>query len=238
LYLDSGKIIIPESFVSNKIILFFYSLFILTAHGMELEPAAIDPKSLHHAIDEKDHVLVEYLCKQGVNVHQKDFLGKTPLLRSVEKGLTDIFFTLAKSGAHMDVHIPDFFGSYPICKAIPHNEPLNRPIISKLLQLGAKPNREFIFTGWYPLHALLLRKEDADTYEVLIELLEHGADPNVTDPLGNTPLDYAKKYDRSEKIISLLSKVTIVEKWLVPWPPETNPTPKKKYGCPFPCVVL
>ncbi len=234
----------------NKTTLYLYCilLFSTAAHGMEPQSTEMSMpyssySSLHTAIDHKNHERVELLCRQKANIHQKDFLGKTPLLRAVEQQSTDIFFTLAKSGAYMDIHVPDYFGNYPINRAISYQKPLIRPIITSLLQLGANPNRAHPFTGDYPLHTLLYRTKDTEgpeyhnVYEVLKELIEHGANPNLPDRYGYTPLEQTHQLRHSKEIIRLLSKVTTpqpLSQWSID-PISVSDTPNKKYGCP--CAI-
>ncbi len=222
-------------------------LFSAAAHGMEPQSTEMSTYnfSLHAAIDDKNHERVKFLCRQKANIHHKDFLGQTPIFRAIEQQSTDIFFALLKSGADMDIHVPDYFGHYPIERAIPYEKPLIRPIITSLLQLGANPNRVHPLTGDYPLHILLYRTKDTEgseyhnVYEVLKELIEHGANPNLLDRYGCTPLEQAQQFRHSEEIIRLLSKVTITQP-LAQSPIQKNlitvPTTSEKKSS-FPCVI-
>lgn len=82
---------------------------------------------------------------------------------------------------------------YPQKKILPN-------IIKLLLQHNANPNVRYRFKNATPLHAAAFHNAP----DIVIELLRHGADKNVYDERGFTPLEIARLYDH-QKIINILS---------------------------------
>jgi cytohesin len=59
--------------------------------------------------------------------------------------------------------------------------------------------------GWTPLHVQAQEGEDTGDLEVMEALLEAGADPNLTDEEGNTPMTFAHEREEPEKVQLLRS---------------------------------
>ena len=72
-------------------------------------------------------------------------------------------------------------------------------IVAVLVRRGADVNAR-AHNGWTPLHVQAQEGEDTGALEVMEALLEAGANPNLTDNEGNTPMIFARERNEPEKI--------------------------------------
>src|SRR5262245_37773142 len=72
-------------------------------------------------------------------------------------------------------------------------------IVEVLVRRGADVNAG-AQNGWTPLHVQAQEGEDTGALEVMEALLEAGANPNLTDEEGNTPMTFAREREEPEKI--------------------------------------
>ena len=167
--------------------------------------------ALHYAILDLD--MTRYLVERGAEINVRDFHGNTPLHTSVSTGApVEVVQYLIDHGA--DVHIPDYYGatalhgnaardvaealiaagadvntiSYadnhsmaPIHSAIQHG---NRPLVEVLLKHGANVNLKYGPEQRTPL-LMGLHGDNVVVPEFIQFLVEHGADPNITDRRGH-----------------------------------------------------
>ena len=109
---------------------------------------------------------------------------------------------LAEHGA--DLERPDRGGATPLHRAV---RARSSGAVGQLLALGAQPNCRLGKRGSSPLHLAVQSTGAGGTagsmdeqLEIIRLLLEHGADPTVTDAADRTPRDWA----RNERILATL----------------------------------
>ena len=116
--------------------------------------------------------------------------GETPFHAAVKIGDEEVVRVLLNSGA--DPNARTMTGSTPLHGAA-HSSA--RLVVKLLLADGADPNANDDL-GWTPLHGLV-RSNFPDTVALAQLLIEAGTNASSEDRDGETPLDYAKKYNRS-----------------------------------------
>jgi cytohesin len=67
-------------------------------------------------------------------------------------------------------------------------------------RLTGSPREVIHGSGWTPLHVQSQEGEDTGALEVMEALLERGADPNLADEEGNTPMTFAREREEPEKV--------------------------------------
>lgn len=140
-----------------------------------------EPLSLHQAINSNNYRSVKTLLKEGVDVNLRDEKDRTPLLIALERRRKKLVKLLLKYGA--DVNAGDIDGIIPLELAIEWG---SEEIVENLLDKKADVNAECT-NHQTPL---LLAAAAGERYGLQIcgLLFKYGADVNVTDREGNTPL--------------------------------------------------
>jgi ankyrin repeat protein len=149
----------------------------------------------------KSREMAEFLVSRGVDPHARDKNGDTALHQACRNSYRDVVEFLLNSGIHVETKgrwdMPPLHSAASTLTGDP------RPIVNLLLQRGAAINSRG-FHGHTVLHevAYFNRPEMADI------LLANGADPNLKDGEGKTPLDLANLAGREERarVINLLIK--------------------------------
>jgi cytohesin len=149
----------------------------------------------------KSREMAEFLVSRGVDPKARDKDGDTALHQACRKSYRDVAEFLLNCGIHVETKgkwdMPPLHSTASSLTGEP------RPVVNLLLQRGANINSRG-FQGHTALHeaAYYNRPEMVDL------LLSNGADPNLKDATGKTPMDLANLAGRDERaqVINLLIK--------------------------------
>ncbi|MBJ7927728.1 ankyrin repeat domain-containing protein [Bacillus cereus group sp. N31] len=157
------------------------------------------------------------LLKQGANINATDSQGRTPLMIATYKN--DIKTAKALIDAGADVNIQDNIKNNPFLYAgadpaltnryggtalIPASEHGYITVIKELLTRTNIDVNHVNNLGWTALmEAIVLSNGDETQQQVIRLLIEHGADVNIPDNDGVTPLEHARahNFEEIEKIL-------------------------------------
>lgn len=157
---------------------------------------AITLASLHKKYD-----CVEFLISAGADINKQDETCFNPFLLScLNNDLTLLRLVLP---ANPDLHCLSRFGGVGIT---PASEKGHVEIVRELLTRTDINVNHTNFVGWTPLlEAIVLNDGGAKQQEIVRLLLEHGANPHMTDKYGKKPLELAREKGY-EEIAQLLIK--------------------------------
>jgi ankyrin repeat protein len=149
---------------------------------------------LHLAIKYEHLMVIEYLIKAGADINAKTNDGSTPLHMAIQTGCRKTVNFLINKGA--DKTAKDDNG-----QTILHYAVLSGSV--EFFTFVIKGNKHLINlqtkNGCTLLHIAIQNRSQ----ELVKFLIEEGADQNIKDKIGQTPLNYAKKYGKPD-IINLL----------------------------------
>lgn len=153
--------------------------------------------------------MVKLLLERGASVNEADGTGRTPLLACAERDAIDLFDTLLAYGAN--IHARGEEGRTALIECAANN---SIHVAHRLLQMGVAVNSAQD-DGSTALHeAILVACEDyisPDTNAMVVMLLNAGADKNLADVQGTTPLLLAQQYVEEIDYVTLLSQHVITE---------------------------
>lgn len=162
------------------------STSLLAAFGLQPKP----PSTLHLAAGKGDQKRVLALLAQGADLEEEDASGQTPMCWAVQNGKLDMVKLLLSRGARLEHHggslrgggSPDIPGTLlHVASAWGHCD-----VAACLIDEGCDVDA-CDPSGDTPLHVVVPRKRRG-----MIELLlERGANPNLRNANGWTPLGYA-----------------------------------------------
>jgi len=137
----------------------------------------------------------KHIVADPLAVHQRGWIGDTPLHWPAHNGFVEIVAMLLDAGAAIEADEINCYGGKPLHWASEH-APLT---VELLLRRGADVNarnikRDSEFFGMTPLIMNATQKEDCA--EVTDLLLQAGAEIDAVDAQGKTALDYANEYGR------------------------------------------
>jgi hypothetical protein len=137
-----------------------------------------------HDLEKKmppDLEAISWLLLHGVDANVRNSGGTSALDLAISLGLHNIVREMVERGAK--INLPDVFGDIPILQAI------NNGDLDMVRVFATDPTmvNVAIEGGERPLHRAVTRKQQS----VVNFLLSTGADPNVKDGKGHTPLQYA-----------------------------------------------
>ncbi|MBD3350579.1 MAG: hypothetical protein GF364_03735 [Candidatus Lokiarchaeota archaeon] len=152
---------------------------------------------LHFAAYNGKPEVVSYLVSKGACLDFKDENGQTPLFYAIRNTKDENVIRLVELGA--DIWIKDHFYNWPYDYA---KSQKNTEIIDFLIENTDFDKRDK--DGYTILHLAVL-KED---YDLTKFLLDHGADPNLTDLSGKNAYDLVKEYHPENIKLNELLKAT------------------------------
>ncbi len=137
--------------------------------------------ALIHAADAGHAAVVDALLDHGADPALPDRRGHSPLQLACLGGAIDVVTVLLSHGA--DISQADKRGKCPVHQAAKGG---HIPILEVLVGRGVDINARDVFLQTPLHHATIERRKDTVTW-----LLDHGADPDLTDDNGQTPADIA-----------------------------------------------
>lgn len=138
------------------------------------------------------------LIEAGADVNAKDDIRDTPYLYAGAEGRTEILRLLLTNGANLKD--TNRFGGTALIPAAEKGHPEN---VRLLLAAGVDPNR-VNGLGWTALLEAVILTDGGPVYqEIVADLIKGGADVNLADADGVTPLAHARAR-RYEEIAKLL----------------------------------
>ncbi|CAB0033535.1 unnamed protein product [Trichogramma brassicae] len=150
--------------------------------------------SVNKSVDDDGLVKLFFkICKEmhlTVQVDARDQWGHTPLRHALEQNFKKIAAALLRNGS--DPNAADEAGStflHTLCIELPYHEILNRFFevmdqVNRPVQINARDKLE----GNAPLHIIAAKNTRKDAKEATELLLRRGADPNLANNDGSTPL--------------------------------------------------
>jgi hypothetical protein len=140
-----------------------------------------------------DAALVAQLIRKGGNVNAKDSIQDSAFLYAGAEGFNEILRLTLVHGA--DVRSTNRFGGTAL---IPASEHGHVETVGILVAAGV-PVNHVNKLGWTAMQeAILLNNGGPRQQDVVRQLLEAGADPNIRDPQGRTALDNAERLGFTE----------------------------------------
>ena len=156
------------------------------------EQAKLDHR-LVLAAKANDAALVARLIREGGNVNAKDSIQDSAFLYAGAEGFDDILRLTLANGA--DVRSTNRFGGTAL---IPASEHGHVETVRILIAAGV-PVNHVNKLGWTAMQeAILLNNGGPRQQEVVRQLLDAGANPNIRDPQGRTALENAERLGFAE----------------------------------------
>ena len=152
------------------------------------------------ATQQNTPALAKLLIDAGADVNAKNNIQDTPYLLAGAQGYNEILKMTLNHGAN--IQDTNRYGGTAI---IPAAEKGHLETVKILLDAGLDPNH-VNGLGWTALMEAVLLGNGSQLYvDIVATLMKGGADPNIPDREGNTPLSYAKKRNNSA-LIQLLTE--------------------------------
>ncbi|AQS41690.1 MAG: Ankyrin repeat protein [Candidatus Tokpelaia hoelldobleri] len=137
----------------------------------------------------KRYEAVQFLIDSGADINRQDQTCFNPFLWGCLNDDLTLVKLMIKAGA--DLTLMTRFGGVGITPAA---EKGHVDIVRELLETTDINYNHTNFVGWTPLlEAIVLNDGGARQQEIVRLLLKHGANPDMTDKYGKTPLTLAKE---------------------------------------------
>lgn len=160
------------------------------AAGADIETRDADGKTPLMAATYSNHVAAaRLLIEQGANVNAQDKILNSPFLYAGAEGFTDIVKMCMKAGADYTV-----YNRYGGSALIPACEHAHVEVVAALLSDKNFPVDHINRLGWTGLlEAIILGNGSAAHVQVVKMLIAAGANVNIADKDGVSPLAHAKR---------------------------------------------
>lgn len=145
---------------------------------------------LMYAVHKNDVEMCKWLISKGANVNEVTDFGTTALIEAAEYGASDCVKVLLEAGANLHAET--------VTQGCAIENAINIETVQILVNAGADINR---IGG--DGNNLLMYAVEKGNYQFLKELLENGADPNVTS-IGEIPLHKASRWGNVAMVKLLL----------------------------------
>ena len=164
--------------------------------------------ALMHAAKQGLMMMCKELIKKGGNVNDADENGMTPLLDCIDGDHENIFKFLLTKGADINAKTPD--GKNALMHAITRKVPIDSPEQNKILA-SLLLNRDIRINekdkeGNAAIHILINRHDVNYSVSILEKMINIGADINIKNNLGMTPLILCVNEDNENIFAVLIEK--------------------------------
>jgi uncharacterized protein len=133
--------------------------------------------------------MVRELIQAGADINIRDNNKENPLLQAGAQGWLDILRLAIE--AHADTSLTNRFGGISI---IPASERGHVEVVRELLTRTNINVNHINNLGWTALLEAIVLSDGGQAHQQIVQLLiDHGADVNLADKDGVTPLQYARK---------------------------------------------
>jgi ankyrin repeat protein len=144
---------------------------------------------------------VRLLFRRGASPDLRDSMLNSPFLYAGAEGLLDILIAANEAGA--DPSIPNRYGGVAIIPAAEHG---HLDVIRYLLEETKIDINHVNNLGWTALLEAIILSDGGPRHQQVVQLLlSHGADPNLRDAEGVSPLGHARQRGYDE-ICTLLTE--------------------------------
>lgn len=154
------------------------------------------------AVHTKQLDVFECLIEQGADINIRDNRLDNPLLYAGAEGMLDFVKVAVAAGA--DTTITNRFGGTAL---IPAADRGHVDIVKELLTTSDVNIDHVNNLGWTALLEAVILGDGGQKHQAIVKLLiDHGADVNLADSDGTTPLQHAKRRGYQEMIEMLVRK--------------------------------
>lgn len=189
-------------------------------------------KLFFQAVQDGDHSEIKKLLKQGININSQDKQGRTALMSATYANDVETARVLIENGADVNIQDniknspflyagaegfleilkftidagadPAILNRYGGTALIPASEHGYVDVVKELLENTSVNVNHINHLGWTALmEAIVLNDGGEQQQETIKLLIKHGADVNIPDSEGVTPLQHAKErnFKEIEKIL-------------------------------------